>query len=151
MMFAYKPYRCMWMGSHWASPGHSSSSGLGVGQYICCHLTWRAIPRRCASGRNGWIVHNYWQHKNRIYFLSLVDRQARWFLRWKVVWECAKPAIQNMVDEAPKSKWYYNDALDAYDRQLYFIKWVDYQGHSIGSVRGINNWIGNLDIVFTDS
>jgi len=31
-----------------------------------------------------------------------------------VVWTRTKEAIQHMVDEAPKAKWYYSDGFDAY-------------------------------------
>lgn len=30
-----------------------------------------------------------------------------------------KQAIQEVVDKAPKAKWYYSDAFDAYDRLWY--------------------------------
>ena len=36
-----------------------------------------------------------------------------------MVWERTQPAIQEMVDDAPKAKQYYSDALDAYDRLWY--------------------------------
>ena len=31
-----------------------------------------------------------------------------------MIWERTQPAIQDVVDEAPKAKCYYSDALDAY-------------------------------------
>jgi IS1 family transposase len=36
-----------------------------------------------------------------------------------VVWERTQPAIQEMVDHAPKAKQYFSDAVDAYDRLWY--------------------------------
>jgi len=36
-----------------------------------------------------------------------------------VVEERTQQDIQNMVDDAPKAKWYYSDAFDAYDRLWY--------------------------------
>ena len=36
-----------------------------------------------------------------------------------MVWGRTQEAIQNMVDDAPKAKIYYSDALDAYDRLWY--------------------------------
>jgi len=51
--------------------------------------------------------------------LTIVDRQTRCYLGWKVVWERTQPAIQEMVDDAPKAKQYYSDAFDAYDRLWY--------------------------------
>lgn len=48
-----------------------------------------------------------------------MDRQTRCYLGWKVVWERTQPAIQGMVDDAPKAKQYYSDAFDAYDRLWY--------------------------------
>lgn len=51
--------------------------------------------------------------------MTVVDRQTRCFLGWKVVWERTQQAIQGMVDEAPKAKCYYSDAFDAYDRLWY--------------------------------
>jgi IS1 family transposase len=38
-----------------------------------------------------------------------------------VVWERTQPAIQEMVDEAPKAKLYYSDAFDAYDHLWYHL------------------------------
>jgi insertion element IS1 protein InsB len=40
-------------------------------------------------------------------------------LGWKVVEERRQQDIQDLVDEAPKAKWYYSDAFDAYDRLWY--------------------------------
>jgi len=40
-------------------------------------------------------------------------------LGWKVVWQRTQQAIQDMVDDAPKAKWYYSDAYDAYSRLWY--------------------------------
>ncbi len=57
--------------------------------------------------------------KTGIYILTIVDRQTRCYLGWKVVWERTQPAIQEMVDDAPKAKQYYSDAFDAYDRLWY--------------------------------
>jgi IS1 family transposase len=36
-----------------------------------------------------------------------------------VVWHRTQQAIQDMVDDAPKAKWYYSDAFDAYKRLWY--------------------------------
>jgi IS1 family transposase len=36
-----------------------------------------------------------------------------------VVWHRTQQAIQAMVDDAPKAKWYYSDAFDAYSRLWY--------------------------------
>jgi IS1 family transposase len=35
-------------------------------------------------------------------------------LSWKVVWERTQQDSQEMVDDAPKAKQYYSDALDTY-------------------------------------
>lgn len=51
----------------------------------------------------------------------MVDRQTRCYLGYKVVWERSQPAIQEMVDEAPKAKEYYSDAFDAYDHLWYHL------------------------------
>jgi IS1 family transposase len=40
-------------------------------------------------------------------------------LGWAVVWKRTQEAIQQMVDEAPKAKWYYSDGFDAYARLWY--------------------------------
>jgi IS1 family transposase len=40
-------------------------------------------------------------------------------LGWAVVWDRTQEAIQQMVDEAPKAKWYYSDGFDAYARLWY--------------------------------
>jgi IS1 family transposase len=43
-----------------------------------------------------------------------MDRQARCILGWKVAWERSAETIQQIVDQAPKAKWYYSNAFDAY-------------------------------------
>lgn len=36
-----------------------------------------------------------------------------------MVWDRTKEEIQNLVDAAPKAKWYFSDAFEAYDRLWY--------------------------------
>ena len=36
-----------------------------------------------------------------------------------MVWERTQEAIQQMVDHAPKAKWYFSDGFDAYSRLWY--------------------------------
>jgi transposase InsO family protein len=43
--------------------------------------------------------------KNRIYISTVVDRQTRCILGWAVVWTRTQEAIQQVVDQAPKTKW----------------------------------------------
>src|SRR5829696_5069327 len=57
--------------------------------------------------------------KSSIYILTLVDRTTRCLLGWAVVWERTQEAIQQLVDEAPKAKWYYSDGFDAYAHLWY--------------------------------
>jgi IS1 family transposase len=52
--------------------------------------------------------------KNRIYIITIVDRKTRCILCWVVVWERTQEAIQLMIDDAPKSKWYFSDGFRAY-------------------------------------
>lgn len=33
---------------------------------------------------------------------------------WKVTWERSQAVMQAIVDDAPKAKWYFSDALDVY-------------------------------------
>jgi len=40
-------------------------------------------------------------------------------LGWAVVWERTKEAIQLILDDAPKAKWYFSDGFDAYSRLWY--------------------------------
>jgi hypothetical protein len=42
--------------------------------------------------------------------------QSFWFsiLDWVVVWIRTQAAIQQVVDQAPKAKWYYSDVFDPY-------------------------------------
>ena len=35
-----------------------------------------------------------------------------------MVWERTQEAIQRMVDNAPKAKWYFSDGFDAYTRSV---------------------------------
>jgi len=90
-----------------------------MGASLCRPFAGRAFARRSPSGRNGRIVHLHRPQKNRIYILTLVDRQTRCYLGWQVVWERTQPAIQALVDAAPKAKHYYSDAWSAYDRLWY--------------------------------
>jgi len=53
--------------------------------------------------------------------VTLVDRDTRCILSWKVVWERSQTAIQAMVDEAPKAKWYFSDGLDVYASLWYHL------------------------------
>lgn len=46
--------------------------------------------------------------------MTIVDRKTRWILGWKVVWERSKEAIQLMVDDTKKAKWYFSDGFKAY-------------------------------------
>ena len=48
-----------------------------------------------------------------------MDRATRCFLGCKLVWERTLEEIQLLVDDAPKSKWYFSDAFDTYDRLWY--------------------------------
>ena len=52
--------------------------------------------------------------KNRIYLITLVDRETRCFLGWQVAWERSQGLVQAIVDHAPKAKWYFSDAFDVY-------------------------------------
>jgi len=42
--------------------------------------------------------------KNQIFVITIVDRAARCYLGFKVVWQRTQEVIQEMVDEAPKAK-----------------------------------------------
>lgn len=53
--------------------------------------------------------------------MTLVDRETRCILSWKVVWERSQEAIQAMVDEAPKAKLYFSDGLDVYASLWYHL------------------------------
>jgi len=46
--------------------------------------------------------------------LTVVDRKTRCILGWAVVWIRTQAAIQQVLDLAPKAKWYYSDGFDAY-------------------------------------
>ena len=46
--------------------------------------------------------------------MTRVDRKTRCILSWAVVEVRTKDALQQVVDQAPKAKWYYSDGLDAY-------------------------------------
>lgn len=46
--------------------------------------------------------------------MIIVDRQTRCILAWSVVWARTQEAIQQIVDLAPKAKWYFSDGFDAY-------------------------------------
>ena len=54
------------------------------------------------------------RRKNKIYVMTLVDRETRCILSWKMVWEQSPEAIQARVDEVPKAKWYFSDGWEIY-------------------------------------
>ena len=51
--------------------------------------------------------------------MTVVDRKTRCILGWAVVWIRTQEAIQQVVDQAPKAKWYYSDGFDAYQWLCY--------------------------------
>ena len=51
----------------------------------------------------------------------MVDRKTRCVLGWAVVWIRTQEAIQQVVDQAPKAKWYYSDGFDAYQWLWYHL------------------------------
>jgi IS1 family transposase len=53
--------------------------------------------------------------------ITLVDRQTRCILGWKVVWERTSEVIQQIVDEAPKAKTYFSDGWEAYASLWYHL------------------------------
>jgi insertion element IS1 protein InsB len=53
--------------------------------------------------------------------MTLVDRQTRCVLGWKVAWERSSEIIQQLVDEAAKAKHYYSDGWDAYAMLWYHL------------------------------
>ena len=53
--------------------------------------------------------------------MTVVDRKTRCILGWAVVWTRTQAAIQQMIDGAPKAKWYYSDGLDAYQWLWYHL------------------------------
>lgn len=50
--------------------------------------------------------------------MTVGDRKTCCFLGFKVVWERNKHVFQLLFDFAPKAKYYFSDALDAYSRLL---------------------------------
>ena len=72
--------------------------------------------------------------------MTVVDRKTRCILGWAVVWVRTQEAIQLMIDDAPKAKWYYSDGFDAYKRLWYhFGRYEVSQGKSeTYSVEGDN-------------
>lgn len=54
-----------------------------------------------------------------------MDRQTRCILGWSVVWVRTQAALQQMVDQAPKARWYYSDGFDVY--QWLWYHWGRYE------------------------
>ena len=48
----------------------------------------------------------------------------RCILGWKVTWERSQAVMQAIVDEAPKAKWYFSDALDVYASLWYHLRTI---------------------------
>ena len=46
--------------------------------------------------------------------MTIVDRATRCVLGWKIVWERTPQDLQEVVDDAPKAKYYYSDGFEAY-------------------------------------
>lgn len=57
--------------------------------------------------------------KKRIYLITLVDRETRCILSWKVACERAQSTMQAIGDEAPKAKWHFSDGLEVYTSLWY--------------------------------
>jgi transposase InsO family protein len=54
------------------------------------------------------------KHTHRIYIITLVDRDIRCILGWKVTWERTATIVQAIIDESPKANRYFSDAFDVY-------------------------------------
>ena len=52
--------------------------------------------------------------------MTLVDRETRCFLGFKIVWARTKEAFQQLVDFAPKANQYFSDAYDSYSQLWYY-------------------------------
>ena len=53
--------------------------------------------------------------------ITLVDRQTRCILGWKVAWERTAGVIQQLVDDAPKAREYFSDGWEAYASLWYHL------------------------------
>jgi IS1 family transposase len=53
--------------------------------------------------------------------MTLVDRQTRCVLGWKVARERSAAVIQQLVDEAPKAREYFSDGWEAYATLWYHL------------------------------
>jgi len=53
--------------------------------------------------------------------ITLVDRQTRCVLGWKVAWEQTTPVIQQLVDDAPKAREYFSDGWETYATRWYHL------------------------------
>jgi IS1 family transposase len=56
----------------------------------------------------------------------MVDRDSRCILGWKVLWDRTQEAIQAIVDEAPKAKWYFSDGFD-----VYYLLWYHFGRYEV--------------------
>ena len=115
------PVVCGWdeHAPHCPPSGHSPSHGLPVGSSSSGTVARPASARPGQGSRAGRAVHLYRGQKNQIFVITIVDRLTRCYLGFRVVWQRTQAVIQELVDEAPKAKRYYSDALDAYHRLWY--------------------------------
>jgi hypothetical protein len=53
-------------------------------------------------------------------------------LGWKFVWERTQDDFQANVDDGPKAKWYFSDAIDTYASLWYhFVRYEVSQGVTV--------------------
>jgi IS1 family transposase len=58
--------------------------------------------------------------------VTIVDRETRCILGWNLLWDRTQAAMQVILDQAPKAKWYFSDAFD-----IYYLLWYHFGKYAI--------------------
>ena len=85
------------------------------------HLPDAPQPKKVKTSEMDELFTFIGSKKNRIYLMTLVDRQTPCVLGWKVAGERTSEVIQQMVDETPKAREYFSDGWEAYATLWYHL------------------------------
>ncbi|MGN1044301.1 MAG: hypothetical protein ACI4PR_05915 [Acutalibacteraceae bacterium] len=65
-------------------------------------------------------LYTYTETKNKIYVITLVNREKRQIVRYDIAFDKSRERIQKLVDSSPKADHYYSDAYSAYSEICYY-------------------------------
>ena len=100
---------------------------LGISKNIC--LYWirkyaKKIEEKNSSNERVKVIemdelYSFVERKNRIYVITLVNREKRQIVGYDIAFDKSRERIQKLVDSSPKADHYYSDAYSAYAEVCY--------------------------------